>query len=377
MKRLTVCAILLLTLCGCGFLQENSYVVVEPHDEDYDVALDSDVLIVNSYLSLKNAILNMVEDATEEGIIRAEAYSGNLAEDLSQAVYEVSKVSPLGTYAVSSMTYDYSKIVSYYEVHINTTFKRTREEIQSIVYVTDMDALRAKLQEAMANYETRLVLRIGDYTSIDLEEEVDTVYLEHPEFVFERPNTSLELYPESGTQRILEIRFTYVHSAEELAECQKILQERLEQLSLIYGSSNSDLTNAKRFYNRLGRDAVVEQTQDGSRSLTNSAYGVLMEERATSYGFAQMYRLLLESCDIPCQLIAGQKDGAPQYWCLIELDGAWFYVDPSTAVGQENSEYFLMGNAELEKNGYYMWNASDYPVVELPEHLKAPSDNDE
>ena len=137
MKRILGCALLLLTLCGCGFLRENTYVAVTPHDEDYGITVDSNVLTVNSYLSLKNALINMVEDGVKEGVIRAEAYGGNLPEDLSQAVEEVSRQTPLGAYAVSSMTYDYSKIVSYYEIHVNTTFRRSLDEIQSVVYVTD------------------------------------------------------------------------------------------------------------------------------------------------------------------------------------------------------------------------------------------------
>ena len=175
MKRLVLCTLLLTLLCGCGFLREKSYVVVEPHNEDYGISVDSDVLTVNSYLSLKNAISNMVEDGVEEGVIRAESYSGNLSDDLSQAVYEVSELSPLGAYAVNTMTYDYSRIVSYYEIHINTTYKRTKEEIRSIDYVTDVDALRGKLQEAMETYAPKLVLRIGDYNTFDLEAEVEEI----------------------------------------------------------------------------------------------------------------------------------------------------------------------------------------------------------
>ena len=375
LRRISICIMFLVVLCGCGLLRENSYVVVKPHNEEYEVSVDSDVITVSSYLSLKNAILNMVEDGNEEGVIRAEAYSGNISEDLRQAVYEVSKLSPLGAYAVSTMTYDYSRIVSYYEIHINTTFRRTQEEIRSIEYVTDIEALRTKLQEAMETYETKIILHVGDYDSFDLQSEIETIYLEHPEFALELPEASMDLYPENGTQRIIEIKFSYIHSTQELMECRDELREQLDQISLIYGSSNTDYNNARRFYNRLGRDAILEQTQDDSRSLVNSVYGVLIEECATSYGFAQAYRLLLESCEIPCQLIAGQKNGAVQYWCLAEIDGSYFYVDPSMAAGGENRDDFLMGNAELEENGY-VWDAENYPLVELPEYLKSSSDDE-
>ena len=87
---------------GCGLLRETSYVVVVPHDEDYQVSVDSDVLVVSSYLSLKNAILSMVQDCRDEGVIRAEHYTGELSEDLSQAVNEVTQMSPVGAGDISN-----------------------------------------------------------------------------------------------------------------------------------------------------------------------------------------------------------------------------------------------------------------------------------
>ena len=370
MRRILICTILLLSLCGCGFLRETTYVVVEPHQETYVEQPDSDVLTANSYLSLKNAILSLVQDGIEEGVIRAESYSGNLSVDLNQAVNEVSQSSPLGAYAVSNMTYDYSRIVSYYEIHININFRRSLEEIQSVTYVTDMDALRRKLVEAMESYDTRLVLRVGEYAPFDLEAWVEEICLEHPEFALERPETSMEQYPASGAQRILELQFSYAHSGEELAEYREIMEQQIQALTALYGNTNGDMTNARRLYARLGRDALLEQ--DSGRALSGSAYGVLEEGSGTSLGFAQGYRLLLEDCGIPCELIAGQKDGVPRYLCRLRLDGVWYYADPSLGAGGQQVEYFLMGDRELAENGYAM--AGEQPPVELPTYLRPPEE---
>lgn len=371
MKRLLLCGILLLSLCGCGYLQGNTYVVVEPHEDASDISMDSDVTTVNSYLSLKNAILSMIEEGVKDGVIRAESYRGSLASDLDQAVDEVLNLSPLGAFAVDHMTYDYSKIVSYYEIHMNISFRRSLEEIRSVVYVNDINALRGKLQEAMTSYEPVLLLRVGDYSPFDLKDEISRIYMEHPEFALEKPESTMEIYPENGTQRILEIRFTYRTPAEKLIACQEELKEQTEQLSLIYGSASTDMTNAKRLYSRLGRDAVLVPDMDFDSILVNSAYGVLVEECATCYGFAQAYTLLLRSCDMDCKVIAGAKDGAEHYWCLARIDGEFYYVDPSTAVDTPNPEYFLMGSAELENQGYLVWSAAEeLPFVELPEYLR-------
>ncbi len=368
MKRLWLPLLCLLLLCGCGFLRENSYTVVEPHDEDYGISVDSDIMTVSSYLSLKNAILNLVEDGSSQGVIRAESYSGDLADDLSHAVQEVSKGTPLGAYAVTSMTYDYSKIVSYYEIHINTTFCRTQEEIQNITYVTDMDALREKLREAVAEFSPKLVLQVGAYDALDLEAELQELYEDRPELELEHPVTSLELYPETGTQRILEITFTYAYSAETLLAYQAELLDKVELLASIYGCTSMDMVNAGRLFTRLGRNAVLEQLTEGSSSFSGSAYGVLVAEKGNCHGFAQAYRLLLDRCGIPCTLVSGQWNGVDHEWCMAKLDGNWYYIDPSLSAG--GYDFFLMGDEELESYGYYIWNASDYPSVELPPYWK-------
>ena len=369
MKRIVVCILLIAAiLSDCGLMRSSSYVVVTPHNEDYGVALDSDVLTVSSYLSLKNALINAVEDRRDDFVIRAESYPGNLGEDLNQAVYEVSKMSPLGAYVVSSMTYDYSRIVSYYEINFNVSYKRSLEEIQQIVYVTDLSGIREKLEEAMASYEPRLILRVGDYRAFDLATEVESVFTAHPEFCIEMPETSMDLYPESGTQRILDIKFTYFHSPEELAAMRDEVETSVRRIVSVYGLSNSELTNARRIYERLGRNAGYIPQED-SRTASDGVYGALINGQANSYGFAQAYCLLMQSCGIPCTIVSGQKGGAAHSWCLMDVDGTSCYVDPSLAADGDHM-WFLLGTMELELNGYEIQNPEEYPFVELPWALR-------
>ena len=71
MKRIATMALVICMLAGCGAFGHNTYISVTPHDEEYQVAVDSSALTVSGYLSLKNAILGLVEDAVEEGVIRS------------------------------------------------------------------------------------------------------------------------------------------------------------------------------------------------------------------------------------------------------------------------------------------------------------------
>lgn len=370
MKRMMLCALCVLMLSGCGILRQRAYVVVEPHQEDYQKSPDSDTITVSSYGGLKNAILSLVEDGVKDGVLRTETYSGNLDADLDQAIYEVTQVSPLGVFAVEHMTYDYSRIVSYYEVHLNIAFRRQPEEIASILYVTDMDAALEMIREAMAAYEPSLILRVGNYEFLDMENAVSKIYEAHPEFALEKPEISIALYPDSGTQRILELDFTYHSDRAQLLEQKEQLQQKIAYIARIYGSAQLDLTNAKRLYKRLGRDTVlIEEAEDAERT-ADSAYGLLVEQQATSYGFAQAYLSLLDACEIEGELVSGRKNGARYYWCLVRLDGEYYYVDPSYSPQNQNAEFFLLGSDELLEYGYQLFNVSKLPEVILPDYLK-------
>lgn len=367
MRRIMCCVLcILLMLSGCGLFLQDAYVVVEPHQEDRRKSQD-ETITVSSYSGLKNAILNLIEDGVKNGEICAESYQGTLDEDLSQAVYEVAQISPLGVFAVEHMTYDYSRIVSYYEIHLNITFRRTVEEIASIVYVTGMDAVRKKVTDAMENYEPALILRVGNYEYLDIAELTKSIYEEHPEFSLELPETSVESYPNTGTQRILEIKFSYRYDREKLLECQASLGQQMEQLSRLYGSTQSDMTNARRLYKRVGRDAVL--LENASEPLQESAYGLLVEGEATSYGFAQCYLGLLRECGIEGDLVSGRKAGETHHWCLVKLDGAYFYVDPSLSPQDQQTERFLLGTQELLEYGYQVYLPNELPEVVLPEYL--------
>jgi hypothetical protein len=337
-------------LCGCGIFGEKTYVSVAPHVEDYQTAVDSDAMTVSSYLSLKNAMIGFVTDGVEEGVLRAESYSGDLSKDLSDAVYEVSRGNPIGAFAVDYMTYDYSKIVSYYEIHIHCTYRRSVEEIESIVYVTDSSEIEEQLQETMADYDPVLRLHVGDYREADLQELVQQIYRAHPEFALEEPDINVTSYPDSGTQRVLEIEFLYKTDQETLQADRAEMQNVVSNIVDLYGSGIDEKTGARRCYYRLGRDGSL--VQEGTSTFSSSAYGALVETSATSFGYAQAYTLLMEEQDIPCSVVQGTYEGQSRAWCRITLDGINYYVDPAAAVVDHETEQFLMTAAELVLQGY-------------------------
>lgn len=350
-KLLTYLAVMVL-LCGCSPLRTDNYVAVEPHNEGYEVAIDSSAVTVSSYLGLKNAMTDMVEKWVTDGVIRAEGYSGELTEDLDNAVYEVWRVDPLGAYGVDYMTYDCAKIVSYYEIHVHITYRRTEEEMASVVYASNLEELKARMQDAMEVYAPVLRVQVSDYEDLDYKELTREIYETHPEFALEMPKTTVSTYPENGSQRILEFSYDYDTDQQTMMEMRDQGATAVENITKLYGSSNDEMLSVRRFYNRVIRDGVLVNGQDSSAAMPDSVYGVLVAEAATSYGYAQTYALLLRNKDIPCVVLPVNFMNETRYLCMVTLEDGEYYVDLAQGVIGSLGDSFLMTEGELLYLGY-------------------------
>ena len=116
--------LLLAALCGCSRLVPSSYTLVTPHNADTKTEKQSDVLTVYDYKTLKNALRTLVQNGVEHGVIHTNQYSGDVEEDLPDAVYEIAREDPIGAYAIDYITHDCTLIVAYYEIKIDITFSR-------------------------------------------------------------------------------------------------------------------------------------------------------------------------------------------------------------------------------------------------------------
>lgn len=355
-KKLLCMLLLCLFLSGCAIFETDTYVSVTPHDEGYDVAIDSNAVTVSNYLGLKNAITDMVEECVTDGVIHAINYGGDVTEDVADAVYEVWRRDPLGAFAVDYMTYDCSKIVNYYEIHIHSTFRRTAEEIQSVAFVSDEAALEQSIVEAMQSYDDVLRVRMNSELIPDFEALTANAFQSNPEFALEFPKVSVTSYPESGSQRIYEVMFTYETDKDTLQEMHQKSSDVLDGIISLYGSSSDKFVCVRRFYNRIIRDGMLADPQNDSIITPDGVYSVLVDNCASSLGFAQTYAIMLQSKDIPCILLPALRDGQSIYLCLVTLEQDDFYVDMTRGLSGEDSELFLMSEDDVINTGYELLN---------------------
>ncbi len=368
-KLITVLLLMSMLLSGCSVMLEKDYVVIEPHNEQYVEDDQSDVLTVENYAGLKNAILSLVESGLEYGVIRTNNYEGNVTEDLADAAYEVARNDPLGAFAIDYLTHDYSRIVSYYELHLYITYRRTQEDIDSIVRIGGDSDLKAQLTQLLQQFETKAIYRFSYYDDKDYDQLVEELCAQDPTLEFGDPKISVSLYPESGVQRIVELEVQYNSDEETLANMRQELLKRIEQNTGGIQQEAADEMKAYRLYRKIVDYTqfdweAYEMLSEGDisqKDMTDTAYDALVNGKALSEGMAKAYYLLCRSMDIECMVVRGRNSGYDYAWNIIEINGEYYHVDCTAAIMDRNYQGYLLTDEDMTN---YRWNDEVYPACE-------------
>ena len=158
---------LCLTLSGCGgnVVLERSYSVSTPHSEVYWENEGADTLRADSYQDLVNALLLLLGEHSEEGVVRiySEEDAAAMAE---QACKEVQEETALGAYLLDYISYTDTQERAYYEMHVRLGYRRTAEEQAGIVTATSTEALPDLLRlTAREGSLSRIAVRFTYFTA--------------------------------------------------------------------------------------------------------------------------------------------------------------------------------------------------------------------
>ncbi len=381
MKRI-LCAILagvaLLALSGCRSAFERDYYYEAPYSGDIGTRSDRAVEIRN-YSMLKTALTTMITNHTEKGEFRFSSYNGNLSEDLSAVCFEIKSEHPLGAYAVESLSYDTSYVVSYYVANIFISYKRTAEELNSIVYASTVADFDEAVCEAVDSAAPKLVIRCFSpgVNEPYIHRLVQQYYYNNPVAVLTEPEVEVTSYPADGANSIYNIQYRYDMDLQRRETMSQALAEKVK-------AAAEELTEAEA--PQLALEAAVrlsERCAGGrpSAAYADTAYGAMMYGNADSKGLALAYRALCAELGVECIVVEGAfgtMGTESHFWNIIELGGDHYHVDVS-AMDADPAGAFLQSDDALW--GRYIWETPDYPVCAGPLNYKEvaglPEEDDE
>lgn len=320
MKRriLSLGLALCLSLSGCASILERSYTSSTAHADRPTTAEDPSILRVENYRELVSAVLYLVSEGAEEGVIQLHDYAGSVENDLTAACLEVATQDPLGAYCVDYIKHEYTRVVSYYQATLDIHYRRTQEQVRSMVRVTGTGAIRTELRQALAQFAPEVVLRVA-YFSEDadfIRDLIHQTYYEDPAFALGYPEAEISLYPDSGRERVVEILLTYPESAEELRRKSETLAVRVKAIA-------QDLQALDE--RTVAVDAIPNAVYDSEGT---TPYEVIVEGAADGEGMALAYALLCQAGGLTCKVVEGTLDGEKRFWNAVTFsDGFTAYVD--------------------------------------------------
>lgn len=111
----------------------------------------------------------------------------------------------MGAYAVEYITSSSQTQRGYYEVALQIGYRRTAEQIQSVVNATSTEAIYSLLETALADGRTELAVRIGYWTQDGRERVAAAVsQLREDLGLSETPSWVVNYYPADGPVGLIE-----------------------------------------------------------------------------------------------------------------------------------------------------------------------------
>lgn len=322
-KRLTALALCCLMLCsGCAAMLERNYATSSAH-VDYSATDDSSVLRAESYQALVNSILYFVEEHVGGGTVRLYNYTGNAEADLARACAEVMNEDPLGAYAVRSIDYESTRILTYYEVKFRISYQRTAAEVAEIRAVSGQSGIRQELDRMIGGRLSRTTLRTAYFTdNADLVSQLFWLsFYSTPTMTLATPEFTAAFYPETGTQRILDLNISWPLTAGQLAEYSSALSEAAD---LLLASAPPDGDSGRYTIQELAGALRSSVVYDPSGS--HSALSALSGEPANDLGVLLALEFLCQQQGIEVSVVA--DSAGAQMWLIVATPSGYRHLLP-------------------------------------------------
>lgn len=100
-------------------------------------------------------------------------------------------------------------------------------------------------------------------------------------------------------------------------------------------------------------ECVILNTEYDTTAINNQDIrSVFLYRKSVCQGYAEAFQYLLQSMDIPCTIVTGYAGGEPHAWTLVEIDGQYYYTDPTWGDGFED----FAKTGQLQEIDYYYMN---------------------
>lgn len=194
-------------LTGCSPLLNREYSTVQEHTSKYWENGSENTLRAENYQDIVNDLMLLIGRHTENASLRLYNYedSSSVADTLEQATTEAQQQTALGSYAVEYITSGSLSQHGYYEISIHISYRRTADQVRSIVNTTGVSAIGDLLRQAVHAGQDTLTVRVGYWSPKSREAVEKTVAkVRQEENIPDSAPWTVLYYPAAGDVGIIE-----------------------------------------------------------------------------------------------------------------------------------------------------------------------------
>ncbi len=272
-------------------------------------------------------------------------------QGMEQAVRHVMAYDPITAYAVKEINYELGTSVGQPAVAVSIQYLHGRTEIQGIRTARDVEAAKRIVTDAMAGFESGIVLLVEDYEPVDYTQLVQDYALENPQIVMETPQVTEAVYG-SGISRVVELVFIYQNSRDSLRRMQSQVKPVFDAASLYVSGDDADRQKYAQLYAFL-----MERFDYKVETSITPAYSLLRHGVGDSRAFARVYAAMCRGAGLECLIVTGTHAGEPWTWNIVLDDGQYYHVDLLWC--SANGGFRELSDTQMED---YVWDYSMYPA---------------
>ena len=344
---LTMC----LLLCGCSWMS-NNFVSITPHRND-NATVPSEIITISSYQEMVDVIVNLVENGTDSCVLFAEAYElSDLDWDMRRCIRKIMHNTSVGAYAVDSIDYEVGTGAGLTTVALEIQYRHGRNEIRQIRCVDTLESAKDIIENELKQFQNSITIRVLNYQKTDFVQLIQNYYNHYPDYMIELPQIAVQVFPETGLDRIVEIQLSYLTSRDSLKTMQEYTRSVFSSAYLyVIGDTDPHVKFSQLFSFLMERYEYTFET-----SIT-PAYSLLRHGVGDSKAFASVYARMCNNANLTCYIVSGTKSGEPHFWNIVQIGDQYYHVDllSSAAAGG----FLLLTDHQM--NGY-VWDYSSYPI---------------
>lgn len=342
---------ILTAFSGCSLGWEGEYISIEPYEDQND-SVEMNVVEVSNTAQMYAALVHLVESGAQSGVLTVADYGGgSLHFYLDQAISQAKAENPLCAYAVDEITYEIGTRGGVEAVALRIRYRYELSHILRIQRVDTMEGAMAAMEKAFLECEDKAVVRIQVYEHEDVAARLRDFALDHPDVIMEIPQIKAVTYPEDGTERIVEVRFTYKTERQELLRMQQDVEP-------VFTAAELYVRNAAQVREKYARmyAFLMERSEYEIKPSITPAYSLLNDGHGDHQAFARVFAAMCRRADLECYVVEGTRDGEPWTWNLIYFRGSYYHLDLLRC--NEKGAFEPKNSWDMEG---YSWNGEDYP----------------